>query len=256
MTTEVEPKTLGQLLAEQAEALLERRRARGCGSEWSASLLQRTTGFAAADDRYRRALQAGSRMAERDEFIDDEEVPIGPGVMSRLKAEVGPEAKALQAHDGPLADQLARGHDADAVTIDNDVFFRDGAFTPHTREGLALLRHEAHHVVEHASASADFRRTSPRGRLDEERRAHQTEWRSLGQPATQISKEARRPTPEVAALEPQRSSSSAPAVMTAGADRPGPVPMQHDTGPDLAQISDAMRRDLMDQIRSDFERGG
>ena len=49
-------------------------------------------------------------------------------------------------HSG--ANQLCRAFGATALTVGTDIYFRDGAFAPHTRDGLRLLAHEVAHVVQ------------------------------------------------------------------------------------------------------------
>jgi hypothetical protein len=51
------------------------------------------------------------------------------------------------------ADRECRAVHASAFTVGSDIYFADGAFTPHTRAGLWLLAHEVAHVVQQ-SASA------------------------------------------------------------------------------------------------------
>jgi hypothetical protein len=46
------------------------------------------------------------------------------------------------------ADQICRAFDATALAVGTDIYFRDGAFAPHTRDGLRLLAHEVAHVVQ------------------------------------------------------------------------------------------------------------
>jgi hypothetical protein len=46
------------------------------------------------------------------------------------------------------ADRICRALSARALTVGSDIYFRDGAFAPHTREGLRLLAHEVAHVVQ------------------------------------------------------------------------------------------------------------
>jgi Domain of unknown function (DUF4157) len=46
------------------------------------------------------------------------------------------------------ADQLCRAFGAKALTTGTDIYFRDGAFAPHTQDGLRLLAHEVAHVVQ------------------------------------------------------------------------------------------------------------
>jgi Domain of unknown function (DUF4157) len=46
------------------------------------------------------------------------------------------------------ADGLCRAFGATALTVGSDIYFRDGAFAPHTPEGLRILAHEVAHVVQ------------------------------------------------------------------------------------------------------------
>src|ERR1700689_2088665 len=46
------------------------------------------------------------------------------------------------------ADSACRALDARAFAAGSDIYFADGAFTPHTRTGLWLLAHEVAHVVQ------------------------------------------------------------------------------------------------------------
>jgi hypothetical protein len=46
------------------------------------------------------------------------------------------------------ADEICRTFGATALTIGSDIYFRDGAFAPHTPAGLRILAHEVAHVVQ------------------------------------------------------------------------------------------------------------
>jgi Domain of unknown function (DUF4157) len=46
------------------------------------------------------------------------------------------------------ADKFCRAFGARALSVGADIYFRDGAFAPHTRDGLRLLAHEVAHVVQ------------------------------------------------------------------------------------------------------------
>ena len=46
------------------------------------------------------------------------------------------------------ADRVCRAFGAAALAVGPDIYFRDGAFTPHTPDGLRLLAHEVAHVVQ------------------------------------------------------------------------------------------------------------
>ena len=57
-------------------------------------------------------------------------------------------------HTGAEADTLARSVNAVAFTVGSDVFFRHGAYDPHSRNGQELLAHELAHVVQQRGAPA------------------------------------------------------------------------------------------------------
>ena len=52
------------------------------------------------------------------------------------------------------ADRACRAAHASAFTVGADIYFADGAFTPHTRAGLWLLAHEVAHVVQQSAGPA------------------------------------------------------------------------------------------------------
>jgi hypothetical protein len=61
------------------------------------------------------------------------------------------------------ADAVCRAFGATALTIGSDIYFRDGAFAPHTPTGLRILAHEVAHVVR-STRDRSPRGRSPRGR--------------------------------------------------------------------------------------------
>ncbi|MFC6878717.1 eCIS core domain-containing protein [Actinomadura yumaensis] len=92
----------------------------------------------ALEARLRAALGAGERLADR--------------LTSAFERAYGAGLGELRVHTGPEADLACRALDADAFTAGADVFFRDGAYAPHTRAGLELLAHEVAHAVEQGEA--------------------------------------------------------------------------------------------------------
>ncbi len=49
-------------------------------------------------------------------------------------------------HTGPAANDVARAHDANAITVGRDIYFAAGAYSPETSEGQGRLAHELTHV--------------------------------------------------------------------------------------------------------------
>lgn len=60
---------------------------------------------------------------------------------------------AVRVHTGAASDRVAARLGARAMTIGQDIFFRSGAFRPHTPEGDRLLAHELAHVVQQGAGS-------------------------------------------------------------------------------------------------------
>ena len=52
-------------------------------------------------------------------------------------------------HIGPYADELARSMNALAITIANDIYFRNNAYNPASEEGRETLTHELTHVAQY-----------------------------------------------------------------------------------------------------------
>ena len=71
------------------------------------------------------------------------------------------------------ADRICRAFGATALTVGSDIYFRDGAFAPHTPEGLRILAHEVAHVVQQhrgpvaARQVADGLTVAPAGSAEE-----------------------------------------------------------------------------------------
>jgi uncharacterized protein DUF4157 len=57
----------------------------------------------------------------------------------------------VRVHTDAESDALNQGVSAVAFTTGNDVFFRQGAYSPGSQEGQALLAHELTHVVQQRS---------------------------------------------------------------------------------------------------------
>ncbi|MDX2162928.1 MAG: DUF4157 domain-containing protein [bacterium] len=59
----------------------------------------------------------------------------------------GGAAQNVRIHQGEQADQVARQHDADAVTMGSDIYFREGAYRPGTAAGNALIARQMAQVA-------------------------------------------------------------------------------------------------------------
>ncbi len=69
-------------------------------------------------------------------------------VQELMQQEFKADFSGVRVHTDARSDQLNRSIQAKAFTTGQDVFFRQGAYQPHSREGQALIAHELTHVVQ------------------------------------------------------------------------------------------------------------
>ncbi len=62
----------------------------------------------------------------------------------------------VRVHDGVEGDEVARAHDARALTVGSDLFFRAGEYAPESAAGAHVLAHELVHVVQQRSPAGAF----------------------------------------------------------------------------------------------------
>ncbi|HEX2980294.1 MAG TPA: DUF4157 domain-containing protein [Anaerolineaceae bacterium] len=68
---------------------------------------------------------------------------------------------SVRIHADGQADNLSRQLQARAFTVGRDIFFRQGAYAPHTTRGKQTLRHELTHVLQQGGRSASHLRLGP-----------------------------------------------------------------------------------------------
>ena len=182
--------------------------------------------------------------------------PLSPYVQQRLRDFVGPGTEVMRVHTDETANAITHAQRADAVTVGEQVFFRQGRFRPHEDEGFALLTHEATHVIQAMRPDSSWRRATQAGVQEEEQEASIQERKVL-----HAKKAGFLPQPishrAPVSHYPARLPSSAHRPMTAPTERTldkvtPPVPAL----PDIEDLKRKLYRDLMRQIRADLERGG
>lgn len=183
---------------------------------------------------------------------------LDASVQRRLEPLLDFRIPAVRLHINQTADQVARQHQADAVTVGHDIFFRSDRFNPQSPEGIALLGHEVTHVAQAVGPQPILRQGDQQ---HQEQVALQNEQHILNQMARSKPRpiHPRQPdTPKT--MRPQQTAlprQPQPSVQTAATNRsldlsPSPaVSMEQ-----LEEIKEAVYRDLIDRIRTDFERGG
>jgi hypothetical protein len=186
---------------------------------------------------------------------------LDPRLQCQLEEFLRLRLPPIRIHTTAAADRLARRTGADAVTAGNSIYFRNGAFAPQTRSGLALLAHEATHVAwgqgARPLAVAPARAESPE------------ESTALGNERRFLARRAAIPlTPPPLAPQAVRSSAvppdkPAPAFVQAASSTRDLDAQGADAGAPPTQLSAATLRalkedlfdSLLDRLRGEFERG-
>jgi hypothetical protein len=262
--------TLGEMLAREAQRLAARR---ATEIAWVALLepvgarCRRRSEGVDRFERHESVPQTRKPTApvdsEGDAFagLTTEGAPLPAATRDRLREIVGSAVDLARVHTGDDADNLARSQRADAVTIGEQVYFRTGAYSPDDPAGFALLAHEMTHVAESLRPAAAWRRANDAGIREEERLAHVRE-RALVRAAVspviarlpqppRLSAPTGRSTPSIAVTSAQAHPMKA-EMDRAPIDAPLP---RSDANPTLDQMRRTLFRDLMNQIRVEYERG-
>jgi hypothetical protein len=79
---------------------------------------------------------------------------LDPEVRAFMEPRFGHDFSRVRVHSDAAAEQSARGVNASAYTVGQNIVFGAGAFAPGTGEGRRLIAHELAHVVQQSGASA------------------------------------------------------------------------------------------------------
>ena len=263
--------TLGELFAREAQRLVARRVPSIAWLDLIEPMVDRARERAGVADRFTRH-DAVPQTAKpvREDALDElpldeatsEGTPLPPATRDRLRDIVGPAVDVARVHTGEQSDAFTRKQRADAVTIGPEIYFRAAAYAPHDPAGFALLTHEVTHVAEWLRPGAAWHRATDAGVRAEERLAHGRERAAFSAPLS--SSLARLPA-LVKRAAPASRATGAPAASASAAQRPmkaesdrapidAPTP-QSDGNPNLDVMRRTLFRDLMNQVRVEFERG-
>jgi Domain of unknown function (DUF4157) len=167
---------------------------------------------------------------------------------AQLATDLELEAARATFYDNPAADEVNRLIGSDALSVGQEVFFRQGKFAPDDPRGLALIAHELTHID---SARDNFLRR-PAASPAEERRAVANEMRVLREAGISA-----RPAP----VAPKNPLPGVPTgLKTATGNRfeeVGDAQEKSDGLSDgqLAKLRDLLYQDLRERLRIDHERG-
>jgi hypothetical protein len=77
--------------------------------------------------------------------------PLDPNLQTKMEQVMGSDFSGVKIHTDAQSDQLNQSIQAKAFTTGQDVFFRQGAYNPKSKEGQELIAHELTHVVQQDS---------------------------------------------------------------------------------------------------------
>jgi hypothetical protein len=86
--------------------------------------------------------------------------PLDSKIQKRMEGATGHDLSGVRVHTSKEADALSRDLRAKAFTTGQHIFFRQGAYDPHSSSGQELLAHELTHVLQQSSG-----RVSSSGRM-------------------------------------------------------------------------------------------
>jgi len=78
---------------------------------------------------------------------------LDSGVQTQMDAATGHDLSNVRVHTSPAADALNRQLHVKAFTTGRDIFFREGAYQPHTSSGQELIAHELTQVVQQSTGA-------------------------------------------------------------------------------------------------------
>lgn len=80
--------------------------------------------------------------------------PLGSDLSSDITPKFNKNLDQVRLHTDKKSDQISRQINARAFTVGNDIFFRQGAYSPHSEQGRQTLMHELTHVVQQSTSTA------------------------------------------------------------------------------------------------------
>jgi hypothetical protein len=117
----------------------------------------------------------------------DEPRRLDGATRERMERALGGDFTRVRIHTGAGAAEAARRYAADALTVEDHIFFAPGRFNPNDSEGQRLLAHELAHVLQKGRKNLDVRTAESEARAAE---------RSFGQTPPMETLDLSRPKPD------------------------------------------------------------
>ena len=91
--------------------------------------------------------------------------PLAASIRKPMEQAFGTDFSQVKAHTDTRADQLNRSIQAKAFTTGQDIFFRQGAYSPESHSGQQLIAHELTHVMQQSGTRFTFPTSNMSGTL-------------------------------------------------------------------------------------------
>lgn len=107
--------------------------------------------YTSAFEEYKRDLEFKEERKDADviiarKYLNDRKYKLDTVTLNEFSREHNKEIDTAIVHLGMYADEYTRSLNALAITIGNDIYFRNGAYKPETEEGRKTLAHELTHI--------------------------------------------------------------------------------------------------------------
>lgn len=125
------------------------------------SHLQRTAGNAAIQRFLAQRKEAGAGTVDDETAMNiQRERGAGQAIDSSIAAKagdiIGDDFSDVRVHTDAKADKISRKLGAQAFTTGKDIFFKEGAYSPHSMDGQKLITHELTHVTQQGGKAPDM----------------------------------------------------------------------------------------------------
>jgi hypothetical protein len=99
-------------------------------------------------------ITASERVTQQINSAKGSGTVLDTGTKSFMESRFGTDFSGVKIHTGDYAVQMSEELNAQAFTVDNDVYFNNGKYNPNSDSGKHLLAHELTHTIQQGNNSA------------------------------------------------------------------------------------------------------
>jgi hypothetical protein len=98
---------------------------------------------------------AGTAPASVDRVLSGSGSSLDPAIQQDMGQRFGHDFSQVRVHTGAIAEQSARDVNAQAYTVEHNIVFGEGRFTPDSYNGRHLIAHELTHVLQQSRSAGN-----------------------------------------------------------------------------------------------------